>query len=286
MIGELCKTRNTSCKFCSIFYYAADFLFINHYKPSSIILLMRQHSKTISEIRKRLAKHNAKLIFLCISGSHTYGFPSRDSDWDYRGIFINKTENVLGLDKPDDKLELKIGEEDIVLFEIEKALKLALAGNNNTLEWMKSKAVLEDPECLEFKKLVGKNIPKSVYNAYKGTAVFNYKKFIKQGRKTVKKYLYILRALMAGIYVLETGKIEPDITKLNKCFRLDVVDELVKLKTKGEEQMKNSVPEERIEKLIEELHERIDEAYAKTSLPEKADKEKFNKFLLKIRKKN
>ncbi len=246
--------------------------------------LMNQHEKTIAEIKKQLAKQNAKLIFLCISGSHTYGFPSRDSDWDYRGIFINKTDRILGLDKPDDKLELKIGEEDIVLFEIEKAIKLAIVGNNNVLEWTKSKTLVAKPEYLELKKLVEKNIPKPVYNAYKGMAIFNYRKFIKQGRKTVKKYLYILRALMAGIYALEKREIEPDITRLNKYFKLDVVDKLVRLKTEGSEQMKNSVSEIEIEKLIEKLHKRIDDAYAKTELPEKADKEAFSRFLLKIRR--
>lgn len=247
---------------------------------------MKQHEKVIAKIKKHLTKRNAKLIFLCISGSHTYGFPSKDSDWDYRGIFITKTDSLLGLEKPEDKLELKIGEEDIVLFEIEKAIKLTLVGNNNVLEWMKSKTLVAETEYLELKELSEKDIPKSVYNAYKGMAIFNYKKFIKQGRKTVKKYLYILRALMAGIYVLENHVIEPDITRLNRRFKLGVVDELVKLKTEGSEQMKNSVSEIEIEKLIEELHKRIDEAYAKTKLPEKADFETFNRFLLKIRKEN
>lgn len=264
---------------------------------------MREHLDVISRTKRELdEKGVGKLMFMCLSGSHAYGWNTKDSDYDFRGIFIADTNRLLGLDTPKDIFELRLpkeypseerldgkvftlgGELEIVLFELKKALDLILRGNSNVLEWFNSEPIYTTPEYLKLKKLTEDNITKQVYNAYKGMATYNYKKFIKQGRKTVKKYLYVLRALMAGITALNTSRIEPNIKKLNMGFYLNEVDWLLNAKQSNEE-----LPEDlkiSIESRIERLFPVLDDIYNRSSLPEEPDREAFNKFLLRIRRKN
>ncbi len=62
----------------------------------------------------------------------------------------------------------------------------------STFEWAVSRSVYTTKEWLDLKKIVEDNVTIKVYNAYKGMAEFNYKKFISnKGRSTVKKYLYV-----------------------------------------------------------------------------------------------
>ena len=120
-------------------------------------------------------------------------------------------------------------------------------------------------------------------------ATFNYKKFILAGRNTIKKYLYVFRGLMAGIYVLQTGQIEPNIEVLNTYFKLLEVKKLIELKKSGIEV--EPVPSEldngALETRINELYERIDKAFEISKIPDRPTDEEINKineFLVSMRK--
>ena len=251
---------------------------------------LKKNLEIISWIKNELTKKKAKLISLMISGSHLYGFESEDSDVDYRGTFLINTNSFLGLGQPKDVIELKKDDNDIVLFELKKEIGLALSGNCNVLEHLTAKQIITTKEYLKLRQLImnafGKN---GLYNSYKGMATFNYKKFILQGKNTVKKYLYVFRGLMAGIHVLQTGVIEPNIKILNQYFKFPEVKKLILLKKSGKE--KDAVPADldtgALEKRINYLFDKIDEAYVNTRLPEKAtreDVEKINQFLISVRK--
>ena len=243
-------------------------------------------------IKSELKKYNARLLSLCLSGSHLYGFPSEDSDFDYRGVFLAESDSFLGLYKPQDVIELKpTPKEDIVLFELKKEIKLVLASNCNVLEHITAKQIFASKEYFQLKNLIPKTINKTgLYNSYRGMATFNYKKFIKKGKGTVKKYLYVFRGLMAGTYALETGKIEPNIGKLNLYFKIPEVEQLVELKRAGkeEENLPAKFNTKTLDKKIDKLFKLIDNAYKKSKLPEKTNPkaiEKLNKFLISTRKK-
>jgi len=102
----------------------------------------------------------------------------------------------------------------------------------------------------------------------------------------VKKYFYVFRGLLAGIYVLQTHRIEPNIKILSKYFKLLEVNELIKLKESG---IDTIVPENEVkyDKLIVKLFQDIDEAYIKSSLPEEPNPEiykELNKYIVNLRK--
>ncbi len=125
-------------------------------------------------------------------------------------------------------------------------------------------------------------------NSYRGLAEFNYKRFILRGRNTIKKYLYVFRGLMAGIYCLQTGLIKPNIEELNKHFKIKEVTKLLKMKRAGKENeplvdLETGI----IDDKIKELFDKLDEAYLKCKMPEKPTDDEItevNNFLIKLRK--
>ena len=81
-----------------------------------------------------LEKHT---VFLTIHGSRAYGTNNKDSDTDYRGIAIAPWDHYLGCYKSFEQSSQSVslgGEEDSVIFDIRKFIKLAGAGNPNALE--------------------------------------------------------------------------------------------------------------------------------------------------------
>ena len=254
--------------------------------------LIRNNIKSLAEIKRCVAEKNSILFNLTVSGSHLYGFPSEDSDVDYRGIYVTNTNELLSLRKPKNVLEIKLKDEvnDIVLFELEKEIGLALKSNCNILEHMNAKQIYNTGEFIELRRLINNAFGKSgLYNSYLGMATFNYKKFIMGGKSTIKKHLYIFRGLMAGIYALQTGRIEPNLITLNKYFKIKEVNQLIKAKQDSREM--SLIPEFKshtLEDRINELFDRIDKAYEKSKIPDHPDEKdisEVNKFLLKIRKK-
>lgn len=242
----------------------------------------------VSRVKRELSKRVAgKLLYLSVSGSHLYGFTSKDSDVDYRGCYLVDTNILLGLSRPKDVINLN---PDIVLFEIDKELGLALKGNCNVLEHINAKPVYSTPEYLKMKRLVNNAIgKKGLYNSYKGMATFNYKKFILGGKANPKKYLYVFRGLMAGIYVLQTGQIEANLETLNRYFKIPIIKELITAKRNGFEkgEMPKNLDTGVLEERIQELYERIDKAYEKSKMPEKPSYEEIadvNSFLIELRR--
>jgi predicted nucleotidyltransferase len=254
---------------------------------------------TVNEIRDRLYKSGscAKLVHLVISGSDLYGFSSVDSDIDYRGAFFTHTPIVLGLRITPDSFITNFTDQEgrlveVELFEIKKLCGLLIKMNCNVLEHIFAPPLESTSEFLTLRELTRKMLAKKgTYDSYKGMATFNYKKFILTGKKkTVKKYLYVARALMAGIYFLENNTIQPNIVELGKYLKeYNIIDQLVGAKQDGYEEsfLAADIPEKGIESSLNSLYERLDTAYTKCNLPELVSSEdylKLNNFVVKTRK--
>lgn len=251
---------------------------------------LEEQIKLISKIKNELNSRSARLFSLTISGSHLYGFSSSDSDVDIRGIFVYNTNKLLGLERPPTHLYLEIEDYDIMLDELGPAIEQIFKGNCNQLEHIMAPQIYTSPDFLLLEEIIMLN-KDGLFKSYRGLATFNYKKFISTGRRnTVKKYLYVLRGLMAGIYVLEVGKIEPNLEVLNKRFKIPEAKVLLKLKREGKEneELPKDLDTGNIERVIEKLFKRIEKAYVKSKLlvPGHKDKESLNELLIEIRKKH
>lgn len=250
---------------------------------------IKEEIQLISKLKESVHSRGGNLLNAYISGSHLYGWDSKDSDIDIRGCFILRKENFLGLEQPREVIEIKTKDnKDIVLFEIKKLIKLALQGNCNILEEINSKQFYKNADFVKLKQLINNAFGKNgIYNSYRGMAQSNYKKFILQGKNTVKKYLYVFRGLLAGIYVLQTGLIKPNIEELNKHFKIKEVTKLLEIKRKGlENEPLKDLEEGNLDKIINDLFDKLDEAYLKCKMPDvptKEEVEEINKFLIKLR---
>ncbi len=92
---------------------------------------------------------------------------------------------------------------------------------------------------------------------------------------------------MAGIYCLQTGLIKPNIEELNKYFKIKEVNKLLEIKRKGlEDEPLKDLEEGKLDMVIKNLFDKIDEAYLKCKMPEiptQEEIEEINKFLIKLR---
>lgn len=244
------------------------------------------HIPIIQGLKNKIS-NDGKLIYITISGSHLYGFNSPDSDIDYRGCFITKTENLLGLNTPRDYIQEIEGETDAVLFELKKEVGLLLKSNCNVLEHLYSTPIWADTSLyVELKNLIRPTISRTgIHDSYRGMAYENYKKFILTEKSSIKKYLYVFRALMAGIHALDYGTIQPNIEELNKIFQFEEVDQLVRLK-KGSAEVTKMGRDDKMDARLDKLFEQIDKSYEKSNLPaspNKKDIDNIDTWMRKLR---
>lgn len=104
--------------------------------------------EAVREIRARLdsvRQQGVHIGFAIESGSRAWGFPSPDSDYDCRFVYIRPVADHLALEVPRDVIEFPIvGDIDTGGWDLKKALILALKGNAVIVEWLKSPLVYEE----------------------------------------------------------------------------------------------------------------------------------------------
>jgi len=97
----------------------------------------------VARIDARLADirrdHQVKIPLAVESGSRAWGFPSPDSDYDCRFVFVRRAEHYLSLWQRRDVIETPMdGELDVNGWDLAKALRLLLRGNAVIIEWLMS----------------------------------------------------------------------------------------------------------------------------------------------------
>jgi len=202
--------------------------------------MMVDYMPFLNELRDKVSNtYHGKIIYVTVSGSDLYGFRSKDSDTDFRGCFQIMTQKLFGLNNFKETIEYEtrrdgVVENEAVLHELKKEVNLMLKGNCNIYEHIFAEPLETSQEHRELQDLTYEYWnSKGLYNSYRGMAYQNYNKFILGGKHSAKKYLYVLRALMAGTYALAEHVVEPNLKKLNEFFEEPIVDELLDLKKRG-----------------------------------------------------
>lgn len=101
----------------------------------------------VAAMRARLGetRQSVTILFAIESGSRAWGFPSPDSDYDCRFVYVHSIADHLVLQQPRDVIEYPIiGDIDVGGWDLRKALLLALSGNAVVVEWAKSQIVYEE----------------------------------------------------------------------------------------------------------------------------------------------
>lgn len=151
---------------------------------------------------------NKTTILKTLVGSRAHGLDTPESDYDYRGVFIVPTSEILKLNakvKPTSWIE---GENDDTAYELGHFLHLATRSNPSILEVLASPVVEETPLGAKLRGLFDHVWNSTdVYNAFYGYSHNQQKKFLddKAGR-TWKYAVAYIRVLLMGQELLTDGK--------------------------------------------------------------------------------
>ncbi len=247
---------------------------------------MRLDKRLLTEIDK----HPYPIVFLVVSGSHMYGFPSSDSDFDVKGAHALPVQEVLGLGRARqtvkklcdcDGLEL-----DLVTHDLRKYFGLLLQKNGNVLEQVLSPLVVRTcPEHQELKDIARRCITRGHHKHYCGFARSQWKLFEKDHPRRVKPLLYVYRVLLVGIHLMRTGEVESSIVKLNEIFKLPYISDLVAAKVTGPE--RGVLPDLEVsfhQAEYRRLSDKLLEAAKTSPLPHEPEgKAELNDLLLRLR---
>lgn len=161
------------------------------------------HTEILKRIKAAEQEHNVKVLYAIESGSRAWGFASPNSDYDVRFIYAHSSDWYLTIDVEDkrDVIEYPIVDEiDINGWDIRKALKLLWRSNPGIVEWLQSPIVYVDDGI--FAPAARALLPdvystaKGIYH-YRHMAKNNYREHFKGETVVIKKYFYILRALLS-----------------------------------------------------------------------------------------
>ena len=239
-------------------------------------------------IEKVLKRQDHPMLFAGISGSHLYGFPSYDSDYDIRGAHILPLEKVVGLYTEGDTHEYMQRvdgvEVDLVTHDIKKYFELLLKRNANILEQIYSPIQYRrGPYFEELREIAKGCITRNHGHAYRGFAQKIWKSFEKKRR--LKPLLYVFRVLLAGLHLMETGQVESNIMRLNYRYRLPYLGDLISLKLQGsEETLLEDLDTEFYEREYRRLVRKLDDARMASDLPDKPrSKPELHDLLVRLR---
>ncbi|GGE57239.1 nucleotidyltransferase domain-containing protein [Priestia taiwanensis] len=163
--------------------------------------------KTIQQkLVKIEERYHVKILYAVESGSRAWGFPSKDSDYDVRFIYVHRPEWYLSIDQQGIGTKRDVIEEpindllDISGWEITKALRLFRKNNPPLLEWLRSDIVyyqkyafVDNMRALESDVFY----PSSMLYHYLNMAKKNYREYLQGAEVKIKKYFYVLRPLLA-----------------------------------------------------------------------------------------
>lgn len=176
-------------------------------------------SDILDQIRSRLAAIEAdqevRILFAVESGSRAWGFPSPDSDFDVRFVYVRPRDWYLSIEPRRHVIEMPIeGLFDVNGWDLKKALQLLIKPNPVLLEWLESPIFYRKDESVvtALRALADKtlhHVPATHHYLHLGEG--QWRKYI-DGRERVslKKYFYVLRPALALRWLrLHSGRRPP-----------------------------------------------------------------------------
>lgn len=155
-------------------------------------------------------EHGVGIVYACESGSRAWGFASPDSDYDVRFVYVRGLDWYLSFDveRRRDVIECPIVDElDCNGWDIRKALHLFTRTNGALLEWLHSPIrYMERGHLAESLRRLAPRCfnATALCHHYHHMARNNARGYLFTDEVRLKKYFYVLRPLLAILY-LEQG---------------------------------------------------------------------------------
>ena len=162
------------------------------------------------------------IILKVLVGSRAHGLHTPESDYDYRMVYVDPTEDVLSLNYNTQGKHSIQDEDDNQAWEIKHFLQMALKSNPTVLEVLTSPVIVETTptghELLDLLDAVW--TPQCVYKAYQGFGRSQAKKFHQEFRSDHMNSQEIgrfaanfVRTMIQGVDLLTTGSCTPDVSQ-------------------------------------------------------------------------
>jgi predicted nucleotidyltransferase len=208
---------------------------------------MTQMRAAIEEALIALEREEDVRVCLAVeSGSRAWGFASVDSDYDVRLIYVHRPEWYLSLDletKPD-SIQQPAEVLDLSGWDVRKALRLFRKSNPPILEWLQSPTVYREVGNLAAAmraRLALFYSPRSCAFHYLHMAQGNWREYLQGDVVWRKKYLYVLRPLLALRWIeQDRGAVPMEFARLINATVTEMnvrraINELVAAKIAGME---------------------------------------------------
>lgn len=200
-------------------------------------------------IRKRLAEietaENAFIFYACESGSRAWGFPSANSDYDVRFLYLRPVEWYLSIDEKRDVIEWPMENGlDVKGWDLKKALGLLQKSNPPLLEWIGSPIVYLEKTSIAARMRELQAVyysPAACMYHYLHMAQGNFREYLKGEEVWLKKYFYVLRPILAIEWIEKGYGVAPTafgvlVDKLITSPKLRTeIEKLIELKRQGAE---------------------------------------------------
>jgi predicted nucleotidyltransferase len=244
-----------------------------------------------AELRAFLERYEQLDLVVCsLVGSHSYGFPSVDSDFDLKAIHLAPLEELLGLEQPQPTHQF-LGdveglEIDFTSHEAGGALSRLLRGDGNVLERVLSPYLIApgevDRRLEELRALCMANLSRRFYRHYGGFFRGMVKLYDKERSGKIKTLLYMFRVALTGVHLLREGVVLADLKLLLEHYPFEPVVELFALKEQAE---LATVEDDRpYLDLVPRLEQLLEQAHAESTLPEEpAQREALDDWLRRWR---
>lgn len=157
------------------------------------------------ELDRLEAEEGLRVLYACESGSRAWGFPSTDSDWDVRFLYVRPPAHYLTIGKTSDVVERPITDElDVAGWDLPKALELFRKSNPPLLEWLRSPIVYRESgsAAARLREMTPRYYsPVACMFHYLHMARGNDREFLRGDVVRLKKYFYVLRPVLACLWI-------------------------------------------------------------------------------------
>ncbi|WP_058302938.1 nucleotidyltransferase domain-containing protein [Gorillibacterium timonense] len=175
---------------------------------------MRNVNQEIMEELERIEREESvRIVYACESGSRAWGFPSKDSDYDVRFLYIRSEDWYLSIYDKRDVIERPISDKlDINGWDMKKALNLFRKSNPPLLEWLQSPIVYRENRLIteQIRRISACTFsPRSCTYHYLHMAKGNYREYLQGDQVKIKKYFYVLRPILACDWIGKYNTMPP-----------------------------------------------------------------------------
>ncbi len=200
-----------------------------------------------SQLQQLALQEQIVILYACESGSRAWGFPSPDSDYDVRFIYLRPLDWYLSIEDRRDTLDLPVDKVlDLNGWDLRKALKLFKGSNSVIYEWLQSPLIYRANNnlCSELLGLAHTYYaPRAGIHHYLSMATNCYRDELQSSTVKLKKYFYALRPILAAKWILEFQTFPPMVLSqllpiiADRVEILAEIDRLLTLKQTATEAM-------------------------------------------------